>query len=633
MLTMLIFRNNRIKILIISIIIVLTALCFYQTLSHRFVNYDDNAFVYLNNNVSEGLSVESIIWAFTTTHMEIWHPITWLSHIIDCELFGLNAGGHHFSSVLFHLLNCLLLFVILTELTGTIWRSALVAVLFAIHPLHIESVAWISIRKDLISTFFVLLSIRSYIVYVQNKNWRNHLKVTLLFALALMSKPAVIYVPILFILLDFWPLGRFEKANRTVALLNRAFSLAKEKIIWFLLSGLIMVVNYKLLSKAGSIASSADLSLSDRIANVLYVIFFYIYKTLYPVSLAVFYPYPKPLGVFTALGGFIIILVTTLLIFKAKKRRPYLLFGWFWFLVGLLPVLGVVQQAQHLVADRYMYVPLIGFSVILVWGVYDALKNIKGSTIILSGISLVMIISCLILSFKQTGKWKNNFTLYENTLRITEENYVVHTNLGAAYLTKQNYEQAIYHYSRAIEIKPYFSMKDIDFLKAFLGISQTGLGNRFLGENKDTLALEQFLLALNNDNYNATNHYNAGNIYARKKQYQEAVGHYEQAIEIDSSYPDVHNNLGIALMRWGKYSESEKVLKNLLNINQQDFVAAYNLACVYSAINKSDAAVERLRQAVSLGFDDWQLIKSDSELDNIRNSKAFLLFLKQHNQK
>jgi len=625
------FRSNY-RIIIISIIIALILFCFYQNLFNGFINYDDGKFVYSNDNVVGGLSVESIIWAFTTTYMGVWHPLTWISHIIDCELFDLNAGGHHLSSIIFHLLNSLLLFKILSAMTGTTWRSALVTVIFAIHPLHVESVSWIAVRKDLVSTFFILLSIRSYMAYVHNAKWKNHLMVTLFFALALMSKPMVIFLPILFILLDFWPLGRLENKNRKARIISRFIPLLKEKVIWFALSGLILIVNFMSLSKAGWITTLTNLSLIDRIANVPYVIFHYVYKSLYPVSLSVFYPYPKPPGSLAAFGGILVILLLTLMFFKLRKSKSYLLFGWLWFLVGLLPVMGLIQQAQHLVADRYMYIPLIGLSIIFVWGIYDAIRKIKGAIIIFSAISFVVIISLAVLSFKQTGVWKSSLTLFENALRINENNHVAHANLGAAFHYEQNYKKAIYHYSRAIEIKPYFSTKDDDHIRSARASAHAKLGKEFLEKNEDSLALEQFLLALKDDSSNVANLYNVGNFYLRRMQYNKAIGYYEQAIAVDSNSPEVYNNLAVAFLRSGEYSKAEKLLKDLLNANQEYFVAAYNLARVYSAMNEPDAAVERLRQAIGLGFTNWQLIKNDPDLDNIRKSKAFLDLLKQNNQ-
>ncbi len=624
--------SNNYRIIILSIIIVLTAICFYQNLSHDFVNYDDSYFIYQNDNVSKGLSAESIGWAFTTTYMGVWHPITWLSHIIDCEIYGLNAGGHHLTSILFHLFNSILLFLILNMITGTIWRSALVALIFAIHPLHVESVSWIAVRKDLLSAFFVLLSIRYYIAYVQNKNRKNYLTVTLFFILALLSKPMVLFLPLLFILLDFWPLDRLEYKNNNTKFINRVFSLLKEKIIWFALSGLILIVNFISLSNAVTIASVADLSLADRILNVPYVIFFYLYKTVHPVSLSVFYPYPKPLDLLTALGGFSVVLILTVLLFMLKNKKRYLLFGWLWFLVGLLPVLGLVQQAQHLVADRYMYIPLIGLSIMIVWGTYDTFKKIANSKLIYSSITILLIIYFAFFSFKQVGFWKNSFTLFENALKVNENNHVAHANLGAAHLFEKNFEKAIYHYKKTLEIKPYYSTKEDEKHKTFLATAYSQLGNKYLRENKDQLALEQFHHALSFDSGFVAIHYNMGNIYFRKLQYLKAANHYKQAIILGGNSPDISNNLAISLTKTGEYEEAKNLLELILNSNQGDYISAYILACVYSAMDKPDSAVDILIKLVDKGFDNWQLIKNEPEFDNIRNTQVFLDFLKENNQ-
>ncbi len=624
--------QDRNKLIIIFSIIILSLICFYQNVYHEFVNYDDISFVVANSHVSDGLSFKNIFWSFTTTHMAIWHPITWFSHIMDCQVFGLNPGGHHLMSILLHILNSILLFLILNSMTGALWRSGLVAILFAIHPLHVESVSWIAARKDLISTLFVLLSIRSYITYTKRPNWKNNLRVTLFFAMALMSKPLVIFLPLLFILLDFWPLNRYVNKTKTSCTESNIIALIKEKTIWFILAATILIINYHFLSKAGWIGSMTSLPLTDRLANVPYVIFFYLSKFLYPASLSVFYPYPEPPGVLIAIAGFLVIVLITLVLFRLRHNQPYLLFGWLWFLVGLMPVLGLIQQAHHLVADRYMYIPLIGLSILLIWGIYEMIGNIKGAKIIYSAISAIVIIILMILCFSQANVWENSLTLFDNALKIDENNYCAHSNIGGAYFDKHNYKKAINHSTRAIEITPYFPLKDNKSLKSFRAMAYTELGNRYLKDGNNSRALKQFESALVDDSLIVPAQYGLGIIYSRRKLYKKAINYYKRAIELGGDSPNIRNNLAAALMMAGKYDESEKLLKWSLSMNQKDYMAVHILACVYSSSNKPDSAVWQLQELVDAGHDNWQLIKNDPGLSKIKDSKVFLDFLKRNNQ-
>ena len=353
--------------------LVISILCIYWQVRHfSFVNYDDPQYVTANYAVQAGLAFENIRWAFTAVHANNWHPLTWLSHMLDCQIYGLDPGRHHLTNVLFHILNTLLLFLVFKKMTGALWKSAFVAALFALHPLHVESVVWVAERKDVLSTFFFMLTLWSYTRYVERTNLYNYLMVLLFFMLGLMTKPMLVTLPFVFLLLDYWPLQRFcfgsSDSNG-----QRSFywGLVWEKMPLFILSSASSVVTYLVQKSSGAVNSLAAIPFHVRIANALLSYVSYIEKMLWPEHLAVLYPYPNVILPWKIVCAGLLLMMISVFIFRRLRSKPYLAVGWLWYLGTLVPVIGIVQVGAQAMADRYTYVPLIGIFFIAAWGGAD----------------------------------------------------------------------------------------------------------------------------------------------------------------------------------------------------------------------------------------------------------------------
>jgi hypothetical protein len=366
-----------------------TLAVFWQVLGHDFVNYDDPDYVYRNPNVQSGITLSSIKWAFTTGHAANWHPLTWLSHMLDWQLFGDNPGWHHLTNLFLHIANTLLLFAVLKRMTNALWRSAFVAAAFALHPLHVESVAWVAERKDVLSTLFWMLTIAAYLRYLERPGTGRYLLTLLIFALGLMAKPMLVTLPFVLLLLDYWPLGRFQFGQivKSVGQQSRkslnAFShwklsrhLLLEKVPLFALSAISSIVTFLVQRTAGAVTSVETLPLKLRIANTFVSYLTYIQKMVWPSRLAMFYPYPDKTDLIWQTVVFaLLLLIISLGVIWLMRRRRYLLTGWLWYLGTLVPVIGLVQVGDQALADRYTYVPLTGLFIIIAWGVPDLIAK------------------------------------------------------------------------------------------------------------------------------------------------------------------------------------------------------------------------------------------------------------------
>jgi len=452
------FSRVRLDYWVCLLLVVATLSVYWQVKDFEFVNYDDPLYLSENPHVREGLSCRSIIWAFTTIHAANWHPLTWLSHMLDVHLFGMNPGPHHLSNLQLHIANTLVLFFVFRLMTGALLRSAVIALLFALHPLHVESVAWVAERKDVLSTFFWMLTLLLYIWYVRRPAIPKYVAVFLCFSLGLMSKPMLVTVPIILLLLDYWPLGRFRGGalfDDKAALPGKTvLFLVCEKIPFFILSAASAVVTIFAQQKGGTVSSLEVIPISVRIANALVSYVAYIGKMVWPTKLAVIYPYSHDLPLWQVAGAGLIILSISLMVFKVRWRQPFLVFGGLWYLVTLVPVIGLVQVGLQSMADRYTYVPIIGLFIMIVWGIPDKWFQHRFGKAGLAAAASVILFTMIVATWVQVRYWKNSIALFEHANKVVLDNYVIHNNLGNALARKGRLNDAFAHYSKAMSINP-----------------------------------------------------------------------------------------------------------------------------------------------------------------------------------
>ena len=468
---------KRTRLFILFLLTALTIIAYEPVRRYEFVDYDDDRYITANPRIQQGLSWSNAAWALQATEVANWHPLTWLSHMADCHLYGLNPSGHHLTNLLFHILNVVLLFLVLQEMTGALWRSALVAALFALHPLNVESVAWIAERKNVLSTLFWLLTMWAYLFYVRQPGWKRYLFVAALFVLGLMSKPMLVTLPCVLLLLDYWPLGRFVRRTgedrsghqspdetdqrqqqadlRSPDLRRTLFRLVLEKVPLFLLAAASSVITIKAQQIDGAL-NAKMIPLSARLANALVSYASYIYKMIYPARLAVLYPHPgESLSASQVIMAALILASITVLVIWGNKKCPYLAVGWLWYLGTLVPVIGLVQVGSQAMADRYAYVPLIGLFIIIAWGIADLtrflpLRNYWPAIVVAAAVLIVLTVA----TRRQLSYWQNSITLFARALAVTDNNDIAHNNLGAVLVRKGRFDEALEHLYAAVKLNP-----------------------------------------------------------------------------------------------------------------------------------------------------------------------------------
>ncbi|MGD0786320.1 MAG: tetratricopeptide repeat protein [Sedimentisphaerales bacterium] len=564
------------KSLVISIyfaLIVSTFLVFWQIRNFDFVNYDDNDYVSENPHVLNGLTADAVWWAFTTGHAANWHPLTWLSLALDRQLFGPSPGRIHLVNLLLHLANTFLLFTVIKKMTGALWQSAFVAALFALHPLHVESVAWISERKDVLSTFFWLLTMLAYARYVKQPGAVRYLLVLLIFAMGLMSKPMLVTLPFVLLLLDYWPLNRIKHFDRQVI-----YRLVWEKIPFIVFSIASSVITF--LAQQNSEAIFASLALKFRIGNAFISYARYIEKMIWPSRLAVFYPNPyENVSVLYAVISAAVLLIVTILVIRLAKNHRYLVTGWFWYLGTLIPVIGFIQVGRHAMADRYTYITLTGLFIIIAWGLPQLTAKWPQRKIAL-GVSMVIVLTALgICAHRQVSYWKNSFVLFSHALAVTQNNYIAYNNLGIAYVDLGRWSEAIDNCKQAIKIKPNLAESHVN-----LGIAYSNLG-------RWPEAIDAYKQAIKIKPDSAKAYYNLGVAYGELGRSTEAIEAFKQAILIKSDYAKAHLNLGVAYGKLGRLSEAIEAFKQAIKI-KPDYVEAHkNLGTAYLAVGDKNSAM------------------------------------------
>jgi tetratricopeptide (TPR) repeat protein len=522
---------------------------FGQTLRHDFVNYDDPRYVYQNTRITSGLNIAGVAWAFTHIHAENWHPLTTITHMLDCQLYGLNAGGHHFTNVLFHTVAVVLLFLVLQQMTGALWRSAFVAAVFAIHPLHVESVAWVAERKDVLSGVFFMLTLLAYVRYAGAPSIWRYLIVVFVFALGLMSKPMLVTLPFVLLLLDYWPLRRITEQRSDVG--RHLLSLLLEKILLVALSAVSSVVTF--LAQRGALGWTEQLPMLARVNNALVTYLVYVLQMFWPVNLAVFYPHPEnrlaPWQISLALAVFIGVTMAAVIL---RKKAPYLITGWFWYLGMLVPVIGLVQVGWQGHADRYTYLPQIGLYIAGTWAVADLTASWRRRHIFLGAAALLVIGALSCCAWIQTSYWRDSETLFTHALAVTRHNDVAENNLGIIFLQKGQLDDAISRLQAAIDLRP----------------------------------------------ENGPAHNNLAKALLQKGRIAEAMVHYRKFLEIEPQNVEARNILGTALIQQGRIREAIEQWQDALAIEPENGNAASNLAWVFATC--PDDSIRDGRRAVEL---------------------------------
>jgi tetratricopeptide (TPR) repeat protein len=622
--------------LIICLILGILVLALFWPLSHYdFINYDDNLYVTENRQVTSGITFKGLIWAFRTNDLCNWQPLTWLSHMVDVELYGLNAGGHHLTNVLLHIANTLLLFILLNRLTATRWPSAFVAALFALHPLHVESVAWVSERKDVLSTFWGILALIGYTQYTQQHRRSWYGLALLFFALGLMAKPMLVTLPFLFLLLDYWPLGRlnFSKSFRlqTAGGVSSIYFLLMEKLPFFMITAASCIVAYYAQQSGGAMMPFEMHPLGLRISNAIVAYVGYIGKMLWPARLAIFYPLPDSIAIWQVAAAAGVLLGLSLAVLGQVRQRPYLAVGWFWYLGTLVPVIGLVQIGGQSMADRYTYVPLIGLFIMMAWGIAELISANRQRRILLTIAAAALLAALMGVSRMQVGYWANSVTIFEQSIKATGGSWVAHNNLATALGASGKINAAIHHYHLALEKDPpepegiYYNMatalssqgRDLQAIEHYseaLKINpdyagaHINMGAVLARQGKAFDAIRHYSEALRLEPNSEKAHYNLGNILLAQDKIDPAISHYSKAVRINPSFAEPYNGLGLALMHKGKLEEAILHFRKAANIKSAYLDAQKNQKIAESIYGKIRKAVAEMQAAMD--FDP-----QDSEID------------------
>ncbi len=591
--------DHRSQVVLAGLFLAAVTLALYWPVQNfAFVAYDDTAYVTENRIVQEGLSADGVRWAFSSFEAANWHPLAWLSHMLDADLYALNAGGHHWTSVLIHAMGALMLLVALVSMTGSVWASFLTAMLFAVHPLHVESVAWVAERKDVLSGLFWFLCLAAYAFYVKKPTARRYLAVLFALALGLLSKPMAVTLPFVLLLLDYWPLRRFEGAATVFDGLFRAATsgeatasfgrLAVEKAPLMALVIASCILTLAAQGGGGAVIALEQIPLDARIANAIVAYVEYLGKTVWPAGLAMFYPHVGMPPAWKIAASVLVLAALTGLAVRSARRYPYVPVGWFWYLGTLVPVIGIVQVGSQSMADRYTYIPLVGIFVALSWSLRDIAGKgpaFRGGVIASTAAGLL---GFLVASHAQVGTWMDSKTLFTHALEVVEANPVVHNNLGVIYLNEGDCNRAVAHFHRALEVRPRYA----DALYN-LGLCAFKAGNR-------QEAARYFDEALKEAPQSERAHVYLGFIQLENRQPASASDHFRQALRIRPDQEAAHHHLAIALMQQADYIAAERHLRETVKLNPRNPEAYNNLGVVLMAQGRYDEAVEALRTADAL---------------------------------
>jgi tetratricopeptide (TPR) repeat protein len=556
----------------------ITFAVFGQTLRYEFIDFDDNEYVYENPVVARGLTFKGIVWAFAHVHCANWHPLTWLSHMLDCQLYGLHPGGHHLTNVLLHTATVIVLFLVLRQMTGALWRSAFVAAVFAIHPLRVESVAWVAERKDVLSGLFFMLTIGAYVRYARRpSSVARYGLVMLLFAMGLMCKPMLVTLPLVLLLLDYWPLQRQESAG----------GLVMEKLPLLVLSAASCFAT--LLAQTGAIQSTKSYSLPLRFGNASVTCLVYLGQMVWPSSLAAFYPYPlNGLPAWeVALAG-ILLAGLSAVAWGERRKQPWLLMGWLWYLAMLLPVIGVIQVGMQAHADRYTYLPQIGIYVAVTWLAAEWGAKQRVGQMALGGLMTAVLAVLMVCAWKQTAYWENSETLWNHTLACTTGNNVAYLNAGHDLRKKGRLDEAIAFYQKGLQTEPDNAA------------SENNLGNALCEKGRVDEGITHYKKALQINPAFAEAQFNLGKALRLKGKADEAILQFQKALQIKPDFAQARFNLGNALLQQGKADQAVTQFERALEINPNDASIHLNLGLCFSQLGRMDEAILQDQEALQL---------------------------------
>ena len=560
---------------------VLTALMlavYLQVHQFDFVNIDDSVYVTENDYIRSGLTLDGIRWAFTTLYAEFWHPLTWLSLMLDYELYGLHAGGYHLTNLFLHIISSLLLFGMFQRMTGAFWPSAFVAAFFSLHPLRVESVAWVAERKDVLSVFFWMLTLYFYALYTEKPVFRRYLAAVFFFACSLMSKPLTVTLPVIMMLLDYWPLKRFASRRQNLFLWQ-----LKEKLPFFLLSAVFSLI--AIYAQPKFPIDGWPFSLESRIINAIISFVLYLQKLFWPYDLAICYPFFGRAPAGQIIAAVLLFFAVSAAVVWMMKKSPCLLVGWLWFIITILPVIGIIPAGNNAMADRYLYLPSIGIAVMIFFGIPLLVGNEKIKKFFLLPAALIFFAVLSGMTWHQCGFWKNSEALFRNASRINEENALAHINYGNALAGEGRLEEAVVYYNKAWGMLPETGGNVMAYNK--MGIA----------ENKLRQLIDVSL----------------GNVYTKQKKYQEAVHHYTRAIAMRPITPDhvrTYNFRGTAYSRLGRKKDAIRDFNEAIRLDRRDYRAYNNRGLLYAETGLHRRALQDFNQAVLMNPNNAELYKN-----------------------
>jgi tetratricopeptide (TPR) repeat protein len=581
--------NNQLRVTICVVLALITIVLYWPTTRDGFINFDDNAYITDNSHVSRGLTWPGIVWAFTSGYAANWHPLTWISHMIDCQLFGLHPAGHHFVSALFHTVNTLLLFILLNMMTGAMWRSAFVAALFAWHPMHVESVAWAAERKDVLGAFFWMLTLVAFARYAKIAGRGIVSKTALLspfywlalffFACGLMSKPMVVTLPFVLLLLDFWPLQRFNFSS--------ARKLVIEKIPFLALALIGSIVTYHVQKTGGAMLTS---TFSFRIENALWAYERYIAKLFWPADLAIVYPFPTYSLLIPAIVATLLLAICSVAFIFLSRRMPYFFTGWFWFLGTLVPVIGVVQVGSASMADRYSYLPGIGLFILVTWGLADLFGSTRGKRFLAAAATAVLA-ACVVLTSIQITYWRNSITLFSHALRVTTDNFVACACLGQALDVAGDDTNALFYCREAVRLNPDYPAGQFFLGTVLWKMGQTREAFDFLNSAAQASPQDPGF------------QYNLGKFLLEHGQTDNAAARFSAALDNDPDFPEAHNALGKTYLKQGKLAQAAEELSKAVALEPDNAQFHYDLGTVLLTGLQTVQAIAEFHEAILLNPD------------------------------
>jgi tetratricopeptide (TPR) repeat protein len=566
---------------VIIFLIIVTCAAFGRIAGYDFVNLDDEGYIANNSHIQSGINIDSIQWAFTTRYFDIWNPMVWISFMIDYQLFGLKPGGYHLTNLFLHILSSLLLFWLFNRMTGAVWKSAFVAALFAIHPLHVESVVWISERKDVLSGFFWMLTLCSYAYYTEKPGIKRYIPVVFIFILALLSKPMVVTLPFVMILLDYWPLKRFESPKGNWLLWQ-----IKEKAIFFILSVILIMITIYNPDK-----SHQELfPLSARISNALISFIIYMEKMFWPQNLSIFYPFPTQIPIWKVMGASILIAIISAVTIVTAKKNQYLLVGWWWYLITVSPVIGIIQisySTPYGMADRYTYLPSIGIAVMLSWGIPSLIKSEEKRKYLLFPAAFFVLVVWVYLTWLQCGYWKNSFELWNHAINVHKDNNVkAYGDQDFGTYSAGNINANL-HRKNGIGIRP----------ETVLYYNR---GNAFAKMRQYQSAMEDYNQSIRLQPNFAPAYFNRGNLYRDMGQYQLAIKNYNITIQLCSECVDAYDQLGIVYGKLGQYQPALQIFNKVLSMKPNDHAAYNGRGIIYFKLGLYQQAIENLNYAIRI---------------------------------